>query len=84
MVPTQDVTEQLTIQQIENKQNTKEQVADIATKILTKDTVLYYSNIILGNSVAVDQSLNSFDSFDSIPFNDWGVVSVPDFTCMYE
>ena len=66
------------------KINTKDQVADVATKILTKDTVHYYSNIILGNSAAVDQSLNSFDSFVSIPFNDWGVVSVPDFTCMYE
>ncbi len=62
---------------------TKEQVADIATKILTKETVLYFSNIILGNSVPVDQSLNVFDTISSILFNDWGVVSVPDFTCMY-
>jgi hypothetical protein len=65
------------------KINTKNQVADVATKILTKQSVLYFSNIILGNSVAADQSLNCLDTFDSIPFNDWGVVSVPDFKCMY-
>ena len=65
------------------KINTKDQVADIATKILTKETVLYFSSIILGNSVAVDQSLNVFDTNFSIPFNDWGVVSAHDFTCMY-
>ena len=56
--------------------NTKNQVADVATKILTKATVLNFSNIVLGNS-AVDQSLNSFDTMSSIPFNDWGVVSEP-------
>jgi hypothetical protein len=65
------------------KINTKDQVADIARKILNKETVLYFSNITLGNSVAVNQSLNVFDTNSSIPFNDWGVVSAPDFTCMY-
>ena len=64
------------------KINTKDQVADIATKILTKASVLNFSNIVLGNS-AVDQSLNSFDTMSSIPFNDWGVVLAPDFTWMY-
>jgi transposase InsO family protein len=65
------------------KINTKDQVADIATKILNKETVLYFSNIILGNSVAVDQSLNAYDTEFDNHFNDWGVVSAPDFTCMY-
>jgi hypothetical protein len=65
------------------KINTKDQVADIATKILNKETVLYFSNIILGNSVAVDQSLNAYDTESDNHFNDWGVVSAPDFTCMY-
>jgi hypothetical protein len=65
------------------KINTKDQVADIATKILNKETVLYFSNIILGNSVAVDQSLNAYDTEFNNHFNDWGVVSAPDFTCMY-
>ena len=64
------------------KINTKNQVADVATKILTKAAVLNFSNIVLGNS-AVDQSLNSFDTMSSIPFNDWAVVSAPDFTWMY-
>jgi hypothetical protein len=60
------------------KIGTKDQVADIATKILSTDTVKYFSNVVLGNTD--DQSLNVFDS---TPFNDWGVVSVSDFTCMY-
>ena len=60
------------------KIGTKDQVADIATKILSTDTVKYFSNVVLGNTA--DQSLNVFDSST---FNDWGVVSVPDFTCMY-
>jgi transposase InsO family protein len=58
------------------KISTKEQVADIATKILPTDTVKYFSNIVLGT---VDQSLYVFDTDLNIPFNDWGVVSVPDF-----
>ncbi len=56
---------------------------DHKTKILNKETVLYFSNIILGNSVAVDQSLNAYDTEFDNHFNDWGVVSAPDFTCMY-
>ena len=58
-------------------------MADIATNILPTDTVNFFSNVVLGSTV--DQSLNVYDTdYDiDIPFNDWGVVSVPDFTCMY-
>ena len=64
------------------KISTKAQIADIATKILTTDTVKYFSNIVLGT---VDQSLYVYDPYHDIPFNDWGVVSVPDllFQLMY-
>jgi hypothetical protein len=54
------------------KINTKNQIADMATKILTSDTVRYFSNIVLG-SVDVDQSLNVHGN--DTPYNDWGVVS---------
>ncbi len=57
------------------KINTKNQIADMATKVLTVDTVRYFSNIVLGT---VDQSLNSFHNISVTPFNDWGVVSAPD------
>jgi hypothetical protein len=59
------------------KIGTKDQVADMATKILSADTIKYFSNIVLGT---VDQSLNAYEN---IPFNDWGVVSVSDISCMY-
>jgi hypothetical protein len=39
------------------KIGTKDQVADLATKILPKETVERFSNVLLGNTVAVDQSL---------------------------
>ena len=51
------------------KISTKDQIADIATKILPIDTVKYFSKIVLGT---VDQSLYAHDN---TPFNDWGVVS---------
>ena len=65
------------------KINTKAQVADMATKVLSTDTVKYFSNIVLG--ITPDQSLYVYDTvYDiDIPFNDWGVVSTPDFTCMH-
>ena len=53
------------------KISTKDQVADLATKILPKETVEYFSNILLGNTVALDQSLYAY--------NDWGVVSEPNY-----
>jgi hypothetical protein len=56
------------------KINTKDQIADMATKILTSDTVRYFSKIVLG-SVAVDQSLHVHGN--DTPYNDWGVVSEP-------
>jgi transposase InsO family protein len=56
------------------KINTKNQIADMATKILTSDTVEYFSKIVLG-SVAVDQSLHVHGN--DTPYNDWGVVSEP-------
>ena len=55
------------------KIGTKDQIADIATKILPIDTVKYFSKIVLGT---VDQSLYAHDN---IPFNDWGVVSEPSY-----
>ena len=42
------------------KINTKNQIANMATKILTIDTIRYFSKIVLG-SVDVDQSLNVVD-----------------------
>ncbi len=53
------------------------------TKILPTDTVKFFSDVVLGSTV--DQSLNVYhtDYGIDIPFNDWGVVSVLDFTCMY-
>jgi hypothetical protein len=54
------------------KISTKDQVADIATKILSTNTVKYFSNIVLGT---VDQSLYVYDPYYDIPSNDWGVVS---------
>jgi transposase InsO family protein len=58
------------------KINTKNQIADMATKILTSDTVRYFSNIVLG-SVDVDQSLHVHGN--DAPYNDWGVVSEPSY-----
>jgi hypothetical protein len=55
------------------KISTKDQIADIATKILPIDTVKYFSKIVLGT---VDQSLYAHDN---TPFNDWGVVSEPSY-----
>ena len=55
------------------KINTKNQIADMATKVLSSDTVEYFSKIVLGT---VDQSLYAHDN---IPFNDWGVVSEPSY-----
>ncbi len=59
------------------KIRTKDQVADLTTKILPADTVKYFSKIVLGITVEY-QSLNAYDTTYNIPFNDWGVVSVPD------
>jgi hypothetical protein len=56
------------------KINTKNQVADMATKILTVNTIKYFSKIVLG-SVDVDQSLHVHGN--DTPYNDWGVVSEP-------
>jgi hypothetical protein len=55
----------------------------MATQILPTDTVKYFSNIVLG--ITEDQSLYVYDTvYDiDIPFNDWGGVSAPAFTCMY-
>jgi hypothetical protein len=72
------------------KINTKDQVADLATKILPSSTTEYFSSIILGNRslpanvdlmhVTVDQSLHDYyDTTDYylLPYNDWGVMSTP-------
>jgi hypothetical protein len=56
------------------KINTKNQVADMATKILTVNTIKYFSKIVLG-SVDIDQSLHLHGN--DTPYNDWGVVSEP-------
>ena len=56
------------------KINTKDQIADIATKILAVDTIRYFSKVVLGS---IDQSLYAQDT--GIPFNDWGVVSEPSY-----
>ena len=50
------------------KQGTKDQVADLATKILPKETVEHFSNVLLGNTAAVDQSLYAYCT----TYNDWG------------
>ena len=47
------------------KINTKDQIADIATKILAVDTIRYFSKVVLGS---IDQSLYAQDT--GIPFND--------------
>jgi hypothetical protein len=52
------------------KIGTKDQVADIATKILSSETLEYFCNIVLGSTAAVDQSLYA-------SYYDWGVVSEP-------
>ena len=57
------------------KIGTKDQVADLATKILPKDTVEYFSTVLLGNTMAVDQSLYAYCT----TYNDWGVVSEPNY-----
>ena len=57
------------------KIGTKDQVADLATKILPKETVEYFSNVLLGNTVAVDQSLYAYCT----TYNDWGVVLEPNY-----
>jgi hypothetical protein len=61
------------------KISTKVQVADMATKILSTDTVKYFSNIVLG--ITADQSLYVYvyDYDIDTPFNDWGVVSEPSY-----
>ena len=72
------------------KINTKDQVADLATKILPSSTTEYFSSIILGNRslpanvdlmhVTVDQSLHDYydtTDFYLLPYNDWGVMSTP-------
>ena len=56
------------------KINTKNQIADMATKILTINTIKYFSKIVLG-SVDIDQSLHVHGN--DTPYNDWGVVSEP-------
>ena len=72
------------------KINTKDQVADLATKILPSSTTEYFSSIILGNRslpanvdlmhVTVDQSLHDYydtTEYYLLPYNDWGVMSTP-------
>ena len=72
------------------KIGTKDQVADLATKILTTSTTEYFSNIILGHYldhslyanvdlmyVSVDQSLHATTNYYLLPYNDWGVMSTP-------
>ena len=57
------------------KIGTKDQVADLATKILPKETVEHFSNVLLGNTAAVDQSLYAYCT----TYNDWGVVLEPNY-----
>ena len=65
------------------KIDTKAQVADIATKILPTNTIHYFSNVILGNTVDLssvtdfDQSLYVMPNYSTLLYNDWGVVSEP-------
>jgi hypothetical protein len=70
------------------KINTKDQMADLATKILATNTTDYFSNTILGNTldysmcaidylyVTVDQSLYVPDA-SLVSYNNWGVMSTP-------
>jgi hypothetical protein len=70
------------------KINTKDQIADLATKILATNTTDYFSNTILGNTldysmcaidylyVTVDQSLYVPDA-SLVSYNNWGVMSTP-------
>jgi hypothetical protein len=72
------------------KINTKDQVADIATKILATVTTEYFSKVILGNIDydmcatvvttydTLDQSLHDTPHCFVLPYNDWGVMSTPD------
>ena len=72
------------------KINTKDQVADIATKILATVTTEYFSKVILGNTDydmcatvittydTLDQSLHDTPHCFVLPYNDWGVMSTPD------
>ena len=65
------------------KIDTKAQVADMATKILSTNTIHYFSNVILGNTVDLssvtdfDQSLYVMPNYSTLLYNDWGVVSEP-------
>jgi hypothetical protein len=75
------------------KIGTKDQVADLATKILNTSTTEYFSSIILGKyidqslyanvdlmHVTVDQSLHVYydtTEYYLLPYNDWGVMSTP-------
>jgi hypothetical protein len=69
------------------KISTKDQVADIATKILSSTITEYFSKTVLGIyntdtdavyvTVDVDQSLHVFEPYCEMPYNDWGVMSTP-------
>jgi hypothetical protein len=72
------------------KINTKDQVADLATKILPSSTTKFFSCTILGNQSlpanvdlmhdTVDQSLHVYNNttdYYLLPYNDWGVMSTP-------
>jgi hypothetical protein len=72
------------------KINTKDQVADLATKILPSSTTKFFSCTILGNQSlpanvdlmhdTVDQSLHVYHNttdYYLLPYNDWGVMSTP-------
>ena len=70
------------------KINTKDQIADLATKILATNTTAYFSNTVLGNTLdysmhatdevyyTVDQSLYVHDA-SLVSYNNWGVMSTP-------
>ena len=69
------------------KISTKDQVADIATKILSSTITEYFSKTVLGIyntdtdavyvTVDVDQSLHVFEPYCVMSYNDWGVMSTP-------
>jgi hypothetical protein len=70
------------------KIGTKDQMADIATKILPSTTTEYFSKAVLGIyntdtdalniTVDVDQSLHfCFEPYCTMSYNDWGVMSTP-------
>jgi hypothetical protein len=69
------------------KISTKDQVADIATKILSSTITEYFSKTVLGIyntdtdavyvTVDVDQSLHVFEPYCVTSYNDWGVMSTP-------